>query len=272
METEEVEEKSKNMGEIVLYQPDEITRLEVRIENETVWLTQAQMVDLFQRDRTVITKHINNVFRERELDEKSNVHFLHIANSDKPIKTYSLDVIISVGYRVKSLRGTDFRKWATSVLRKYILNGFVVNQRISRLEDKIVEHDYKFDLLLKISQQQEGLFQHELQQVKYHVESIMADYNDINEDTRMQLELVNEALAELQVKNKPTQPRIPIGFCMQEEGNNTHGNNGNTTNPRSQIVTLNRERGEHFKHDPAMPFREDNHDGAKSKALPYHYP
>lgn len=93
---------TENKGEIILYQPDEEVKLEVRLEEETVWLTQAQITELFQRDRTVITRHINNVFSEKELDEKSNVHFLHIANSDKPVKLYSLDVIISVGYRVKS--------------------------------------------------------------------------------------------------------------------------------------------------------------------------
>ena len=92
----------ENKGEIVVYQPDEITRLEVRVNDDTVWLTQGQMSDLFGRDRTVITKHIRNIFSEQELDEKSNVHFLHFANSDKPVKMFSLDVIISVGYRVKS--------------------------------------------------------------------------------------------------------------------------------------------------------------------------
>ena len=89
-------------GEIVVYQPDEITRLEVKVEDDTVWLTQAQMAELFGRERTVITKHIRKIFEEHELDEKSNVHFLHFANSDKPVKMFSLDVIISVGYRVKS--------------------------------------------------------------------------------------------------------------------------------------------------------------------------
>ncbi|GKG74768.1 hypothetical protein CE91St1_39110 [Parabacteroides goldsteinii] len=93
----------KDKGEIIVYQSENTLQLEVRMENETVWLTQAQMVELFQRDRTVITKHINNVFREGELDKESNVHFLHIANSDKPIMLYSLDVIISVGYRVNTI-------------------------------------------------------------------------------------------------------------------------------------------------------------------------
>ena len=110
-------------GEIVVYQPDEITRLEVRINEDTVWLTQAQMSDLFGRDRTVITKHIRNIFMERELEEKSNVHFLHFANSDKPVKLFSLDVIISVGYRVKSTQGTRFRQWANKVIKEYLLKG-----------------------------------------------------------------------------------------------------------------------------------------------------
>ena len=125
-----------NDNEIVVYQPDETVRLDVRLDGDTVWLTQNQMTDLFQRDRTVITRHINNVFSEGELDEKSNVHFLHIPSSDKPIKVYSLNVIISVGYRVKSIRGTQFRIWATNVLREYLLRGYAVNTRLAQLEDK----------------------------------------------------------------------------------------------------------------------------------------
>ena len=124
-------------NEIVVYQPDETVRLDVRLDGDTVWLTQNQMTDLFQRDRTVITRHINNVFSEGELDEKSNVHFLHIPFSDKPVKVYSLNVIISVGYRVKSMRGTQFRIWATNVLREYLLRGYVVNNRLTQLEDKV---------------------------------------------------------------------------------------------------------------------------------------
>ena len=126
-----------NDNEIVVYQPDETVRLDVRLDGDTVWLTQNQMTDLFQRDRTVITRHINNVFSEGELDEKSNVHFLHIPSSDKPIKVYSLNVIISVGYRVKSIRGMQFRIWATNVLHEYLLRGYVVNTRLSQLEDKV---------------------------------------------------------------------------------------------------------------------------------------
>ena len=127
--------ESKN--EVVVYQPDETTRLDVRVVDDTVWLTQAQMTELFQRDRTVVTRHINNVFAEGELDDKSNVHFLHIPFSDKPVKLYSLNVVISVGYRVKSFRGTQFRIWATNVLREYLLRGYAFNQRLNQLEDKV---------------------------------------------------------------------------------------------------------------------------------------
>ena len=96
-------------NQIVVYQPNETVRLDVRLENETVWLTQEQMCELFQRERSVITKHIRNVFSERECDEKNNVQILHINQRGRPIALYSLDVIISVGYRVKSLIGTYFR-------------------------------------------------------------------------------------------------------------------------------------------------------------------
>ncbi|MBQ7649332.1 MAG: virulence RhuM family protein [Victivallales bacterium] len=132
-------------NQIIIYQPDEITRLEVRMAEDTVWLTQSQMTDLFQRDRTVVTRHINNVFAEGELEEKSNVHFLHIASSDKPVKEYSLNVVISVGYRVKSFRGTQFRIWATNILREYLLRGYAVNQRLNQLEDKMDRRLAKHD-------------------------------------------------------------------------------------------------------------------------------
>jgi hypothetical protein len=118
-------------SEIILYQTDDgKTRIDVRMENETVWLSQAQMGQLFQRERSVITKHINNAISEGELDEKSNVQKMHIANSDKPVAFYSLDVIIAVGYRVKSLRGTQFRRWATGVLGEYLVKGFAMNDEL----------------------------------------------------------------------------------------------------------------------------------------------
>jgi len=154
----------ENSGEIVLYQPDDDIHLEVRLDKETVWLTQQQMSELFQKDRTVITRHINNVFKEGELDEKSNVQNLHFPFSDKPTKVYNLDVIISVGYRVKSQRGIQFRRWATSVLKEYLLRGYSVNQqlwamqrqidsrfdqqdrRLNSIESTLAEHQQKIDL------------------------------------------------------------------------------------------------------------------------------
>ena len=131
----------ENKGEILIYQaPDSSIELRVQLDRETVWLTQAQMTTLFERDRTVITKHIGNIFKEAELDEKSNVHFLHIANSDKPVATYSLDVIISVGYRVNSKRGTQFRIWATQRLKDYLVRGYALNEpRLQQLAHNLGE-------------------------------------------------------------------------------------------------------------------------------------
>ncbi|MEA4976082.1 MAG: RhuM family protein [Paludibacter sp.] len=146
-------------GEIVLYAADEAKQIEVRIEAETVWLTQAQMVELFQRNQSVISRHIRSIFIENELDEKSNMHFLHNAFSDKPVAVYSLDVIISVGYRVKSKRGTQFRIWANSVLKEYLMKGYVFNQRFEKIERRLHEHDQKFDLLIKTTlPPNEGIF------------------------------------------------------------------------------------------------------------------
>lgn len=123
-----------NGGEVLVYQAEDGSALvEVRLERDTVWLTQAQMAELFGRERSVITKHVRNVFREGELAEESNVQNLHIAGSDKPVGFYNLNVIISVGYRVKSLRGTQFRIWATRVLRDHLVKGYSVNA--ARLRD-----------------------------------------------------------------------------------------------------------------------------------------
>ena len=126
-------------NEIVLFETeDKEIRLSVPIENETVWLSQTQMVELFDRDQSVISRHINNSFDE-EVDKGSNMHFLHIANSDKPVAFYSLDVIISVGYRVKSQRGIEFRRWANKVLKDYIIKGYAINDKRLEALQKTVE-------------------------------------------------------------------------------------------------------------------------------------
>ena len=128
----------KNNNEIVIFETkDKAVTLPVPVNQETVWLTQAQMIELFERDQSVISRHINNAFKE-ELDKESNMQKMHIANSDKPVAYYSLDVVISVGYRVKSNRGVEFRKWANSVLKQYILQGYAVNHnRIIQLGEVI---------------------------------------------------------------------------------------------------------------------------------------
>lgn len=116
---------------ILIYQAEDgKIKIETRLENETVWLTQEQMAQLFQRERSVITKHLKNIFEEQELDEKSNVQILHISGADRPIKFYNLDVIISVGYRVKSLQGTRFRQWASTRLKEYLIKGFTMNDEL----------------------------------------------------------------------------------------------------------------------------------------------
>ena len=150
-------------GEIVLYQPNESIRLEVRIEDETVWLTQAQMAELFSKDISVISRHISRIFKDGELDKNSNLQKMQIPNSDKPISIYSLDMIISVGYRVNSRQGVAFRRWATRVLKEYMLRGFSVNQhlislqehidnRFYSLESRVDDHEQKIDFLIQKEQ------------------------------------------------------------------------------------------------------------------------
>ncbi len=119
-------------NKIIIYQTEDgQTQIDVRLENDTVWLTQAQMADLFQKDQSVIARHISNVFKEGELDDKSNMHFLHnTIYKYRPTRIYSLDVIISVGYRVKSKRGTAFRIWARNVLKDYLIKGYAINEQL----------------------------------------------------------------------------------------------------------------------------------------------
>ncbi len=152
-------------NEIILYQPDSTLSLDVRVENDTVWLTQAQMTVLFQTTRNNITLHIRNIFKEGELEETSVCkESLLTAADGKRYKTkfYSLDVIISVGYRVKSIRGTQFRIWANKILKEHLLRGYSVNQRLlymeNRIDRRLSEHDNqikelsgKVDFFLKTS-------------------------------------------------------------------------------------------------------------------------
>jgi hypothetical protein len=130
--------RRNDLGEVVLYKTGGgKAALDVRLAGETVWLTQAQMAKLFERDQSVISRHVNNVFKEKELGQKSNMQKMHIAKSDKPVVFYSLDMIISVGYRVNSKRGTQFRIWATQTLKDHLARGYTLNER--RLRERGIE-------------------------------------------------------------------------------------------------------------------------------------
>lgn len=136
----------KPSNQVVIYEGGDV-RVEVRLDGESVWLTQEQMGQLFGRERSVITKHIRNVFADGELEEESNVQNLHIAGSDKPVKFYNLDVIISVGYRVKSQQGTRFRQWATRVLREHLTQGYSLDRQ--RFEQNAAELEAALALVKK---------------------------------------------------------------------------------------------------------------------------
>ena len=136
-----------NKGEIVMYQPDETIRLEVRMEGETVWLSQAQMAELFGTGRQAITKHLQNIYECEELEKNATSSILELVrkegkrNVKRKIEFYNLDVIISVGFRVNTKRGIEFRQWANKVLKEYLLRGYVVNTRIAALEQHAAQQD-----------------------------------------------------------------------------------------------------------------------------------
>lgn len=146
-------------NEIILYQPDETIKLEVRLENETVWLNAVQMADLFGRDEKTVRKHINNAIKEELEGSMVVANFAtttpHGAISGKTqvhnVNFYNLDVIISVGYRVKSKRGVEFRRWANRILKDYLLKGYSVNQRLERLEQRVTQTENKIDFFVKTS-------------------------------------------------------------------------------------------------------------------------
>lgn len=151
------EPESEN--EIIIYQPDETLKLDVRVEADTVWLTQAQMAELFQATKQNVSLHISNIFKEGELEASSTVkEYLTVQNEGKRkvkrvISYYNLDIIISVGYRVKSLRGTQFRQWANKILKSYLLRGYSINQRLieisDRLDRRLLDQDSKIAQIRK---------------------------------------------------------------------------------------------------------------------------
>ena len=158
-------EQKGQTGEIVMYQPDETIRLEVRMDHETVWLTQAQMVELFQTTKQNVSLHVGNVFREGELNKEGTVkEYLTVQtegnrNVIRKVKYYNLDVIISVGYRVKSKRGTKFRQWAAMILKDYLLKGYAINKRMELLEQRVTRTEEKIDFFVRTSlPPAEGIF------------------------------------------------------------------------------------------------------------------
>lgn len=149
-------------GEVILYQPNETIKLEVKLDQETVWLSIDEMAILFERDKSVIGKHIRNIFKEEELFKESVwAKFAYTASDGKiyQVDYYSLDVIISVGYRVKSKQGTRFRQWANNVLKDYLLKGYSINHRLQTLEQTVAEHSQKIDFFVRTAlPPMEGIF------------------------------------------------------------------------------------------------------------------
>ena len=149
--------QTQPQGEIILYQPDETVRLEVRLENETVWLTQAQMAELFRTTKNNITLHVGNVYKEKELEpnptskESLLVRMEGKRQVTRKVKLYNLDVIISVGYRVKSQRGTQFRQWANRVIKDHLLRGYSINERMTRIEQRVSATEEKIDFFVRTS-------------------------------------------------------------------------------------------------------------------------
>ena len=195
-----MEDKSK----IILYQPEETFKLEVRLESDTVWLKQQQMAELFQTSKQNISLHTNNVFKEKELQEISTVKYSLTVQQEgnrkvkRNIAYYNLDVIISVGYRVKSQRGTDFRIWATKVLKEYLLKGYAVNQRMEQLEQRVAKTEEKIDFFVRTPCPRQGqifdayVFTTNL--IKSARKTIILIDNYVDENTLLMLSKRNEGM------------------------------------------------------------------------------
>ncbi|MBO7598470.1 MAG: virulence RhuM family protein, partial [Bacteroidales bacterium] len=155
MENVEKQQLTPQSGEVVLYNPDDTIRLEVRMNDETVWLSQAQMAELFGTQRQAITKHLKNIFESHELDKTATSSILELLQKEgmrmvrRQVELYNLDVIISVGYRVNTQRGIQFRQWANQVLKDYLLKGYSINQRFERLEQRVTQTENKIDFFVR---------------------------------------------------------------------------------------------------------------------------
>jgi hypothetical protein len=200
-----------NKGEIVMYQPDETIRLEVRMDGETVWLSQAQMAELFGTKRQAITKHLQNIYDCAELKRDTTSSILELVRKEgirtvkRKIEYYNLDAIISVGFRVNTKKGIEFRIWANQVLKDYLLKGYVVNQRISTLEHQVADLTDKVDFFVRSSLPPvEGIFYdgqifdayaHIISLIKQAKHSIVLIDNYIDENTLIMLSKRNTSVA-----------------------------------------------------------------------------
>ena len=200
-----------NKGEIVMYQPDETIRLEVRMDGETVWLSQAQMAELFGTKRQAITKHLQNIYDCAELKRETTSSILELVRKEgirtvkRKIEYYNLDAIISVGFRVNTKKGIEFRIWANQVLKDYLLKGYVVNQRISTLEHQVADLTDKVDFFVRSSLPPvEGIFYdgqifdayaHIISLIKQAKHSIVLIDNYIDENTLIMLSKRNASVS-----------------------------------------------------------------------------
>jgi hypothetical protein len=200
-----------NKGEIVMYQPDETIRLEVRMDGETVWLSQAQMAELFGTKRQAITKHLQNIYDCAELKRDTTSSILELVRKEgirtvkRKIEYYNLDAIISVGFRVNTKKGIEFRIWANQVLKDYLLKGYVVNQRISTLEHQVADLTDKVDFFVRSSLPPvEGIFYdgqifdayaHIISLIKQAKHSIVLIDNYIDENTLIMLSKRNASVS-----------------------------------------------------------------------------
>ena len=195
--------------QIVIYQTESgETQIDVRLEQETVWLSQAQMVQLFGRDQSVISRHIRNATTEGEVNEKSNMQKMHIANSDRPVMLYDLDVVISVGYRIKSEQGVQFRRWANNVLKQYLVQGYALNESKLRTEkEKLNDLKRAIALSARLLHNQ-ALTLQESQSIltvleKYsHALTVLDDYD------HQRLQVIGT--------RTPVQPKIEYGEAMEQ--------------------------------------------------------
>lgn len=153
----QIQETNSQQGEIVLYQPDETVRLEVRLENETVWLNQQQMADLFGTNRQAVTKHLKNIYSDNELKKDATCSILELVRKEgtrmvsRKIEFYNLDAIISVGFRVNTKRGIEFRQWANRVIKEYLMRGYAINDRMMRIEQRMTAAEQKIDFFVRTS-------------------------------------------------------------------------------------------------------------------------